>query len=145
MPAESSIPPSKGDLWVGKFDDAQGSLFVFDPELNSEQGQSIYLYSLKSSRLEKHNRGKLRSTVEKVESDEARVYVIRSYMHWKEKVRPKFLQFGRPARAGKTRPHRSTHCWNCKEGIDNRFDIECRVCWWIICPVSGACKTSGFH
>jgi hypothetical protein len=34
--------------------------------------------------------------------------------------------------------HRVTHCWNCKEHLDNLFDLECSACGWIICRC-GAC------
>lgn len=145
MPSDSNTQPSKGGLWVGKFNDAQGSLFVFDPELNSKDSQSVYLYALKSSRLEKHERAILKPAVSRVKSDGPRAYVIRIYTHWRGTVRSKFLEFGRPAREGNPRPHRSTHCWNCKTPIDNRFDIECRVCLWIICPSCGACEITGSH
>jgi hypothetical protein len=33
---------------------------------------------------------------------------------------------------------RLTHCWRCKEDLDNRVDIECAACHWIICTC-GAC------
>lgn len=36
------------------------------------------------------------------------------------------------------RKHRVTHCYNCKEELDNETDIECNVCGWIICSC-GAC------
>lgn len=34
--------------------------------------------------------------------------------------------------------HRITHCYSCKKHLDNKFDIECRKCGWIIC-FCGAC------
>ena len=33
---------------------------------------------------------------------------------------------------------RITHCWSCKSHLDNRVDIECVKCQWIICAC-GAC------
>lgn len=38
----------------------------------------------------------------------------------------------------KNRPHRSTHCWACKEHLDNTMQVECATCGWIICKC-GAC------
>ena len=34
--------------------------------------------------------------------------------------------------------HRVTHCYNCKNKLDNMINIECRACGWIICNC-GAC------
>jgi hypothetical protein len=34
--------------------------------------------------------------------------------------------------------HRTTHCWSCKERLDNNHDLECSGCGWIICEC-GAC------
>jgi hypothetical protein len=34
--------------------------------------------------------------------------------------------------------HRVTHCWSCKEHLDNSVDLECAACGWIICGC-GAC------
>ena len=34
--------------------------------------------------------------------------------------------------------HRVTHCYNCKENLDNNINIECNACHWIICEC-GAC------
>lgn len=36
------------------------------------------------------------------------------------------------------RVHRTTHCWSCKESLDNHHDLECAGCGWIICEC-GAC------
>ena len=37
-----------------------------------------------------------------------------------------------------TGKHRATHCYNCKENLDNNINIECNACHWIICEC-GAC------
>lgn len=34
--------------------------------------------------------------------------------------------------------HRITHCYNCKHELNNKFDLECVACRWIICNC-GAC------
>lgn len=33
---------------------------------------------------------------------------------------------------------RVTHCYICKEPLDNAFDVECQACSWIVCKC-GAC------
>lgn len=33
---------------------------------------------------------------------------------------------------------RVTHCYSCKQTLDNSVNIECKACSWIICPC-GAC------
>lgn len=38
-----------------------------------------------------------------------------------------------------TREHRVTHCYACKEHLDNAIDVECAACGWIICGTCGAC------
>jgi len=40
-------------------------------------------------------------------------------------------------RSANSRP-RTTHCFNCKQGLDNRYDHECNSCGWILC-LCGAC------
>jgi len=34
---------------------------------------------------------------------------------------------------------RITHCYVCKEHLDNAVDLECTMCGWIICGNCGAC------
>lgn len=34
---------------------------------------------------------------------------------------------------------RITHCYSCKEHLDNAVDLECSICKWIICGNCGAC------
>jgi hypothetical protein len=36
------------------------------------------------------------------------------------------------------RIHRVTHCYSCKNHLDNAVDIECAACGWIVCRC-GAC------
>ena len=43
----------------------------------------------------------------------------------------------RPAAPNPLR-HRTTHCYACKESLDNSIDIECAACGWILCDC-GAC------
>jgi len=38
---------------------------------------------------------------------------------------------------------RISHCWNCKDTVDNVHDFECSNCRWIICGNCGACKLNG--
>jgi hypothetical protein len=35
--------------------------------------------------------------------------------------------------------HRVTHCYACTTNLDNKVDLECRNCGWIICAECGAC------
>jgi hypothetical protein len=35
---------------------------------------------------------------------------------------------------------RTSHCWNCKDSVDNTIDYECEKCKWIVCASCGACK-----
>jgi hypothetical protein len=41
-------------------------------------------------------------------------------------------------KSNSSRPHRVTHCWACKQDLDNAVDIECIACNWILCSC-GAC------
>jgi hypothetical protein len=34
---------------------------------------------------------------------------------------------------------RTSHCYSCKAGVDNAYDVECAACGWIICSNCGAC------
>ena len=38
---------------------------------------------------------------------------------------------------------RISHCWECKNTVDNKFDYECESCRWIVCASCGACKQGG--
>jgi len=38
--------------------------------------------------------------------------------------------------------HRSSHCWRCKNHVDNSYDKECNECKWIICRWCGACSSN---
>ena len=38
-----------------------------------------------------------------------------------------------------TKLRRVTHCWKCKNDLDDTIDIECITCEWIICSRCGAC------
>lgn len=40
--------------------------------------------------------------------------------------------------------YRSTHCWNCKHGIDTIRCNVCPRCGWIICDYCGACESGCF-
>lgn len=37
-----------------------------------------------------------------------------------------------------TKTRRITHCWSCKNHLDNEIDTECNTCQWIVC-ICGAC------
>lgn len=40
--------------------------------------------------------------------------------------------------SSQSKKHRITHCYNCKEVLDNSTNLECNTCGWIICQC-GAC------
>ena len=42
------------------------------------------------------------------------------------------------------RAHRVTHCYNCKQHLDNKIFLECSACNWIICSC-GACGCGYQH
>ena len=35
--------------------------------------------------------------------------------------------------------HRTPNCYNCSSNLDNEVDLECPLCYWIICTYCGAC------
>lgn len=41
-------------------------------------------------------------------------------------------------RPSKYRQQRITHCYSCKSDLDNKIDLECCACSWILCEC-GAC------
>ena len=43
----------------------------------------------------------------------------------------------------KSTRHRSSHCWDCRNYVDNAVDYECSLCRWIVCSVCGSCKLGG--
>jgi len=38
---------------------------------------------------------------------------------------------------------RSSHCWYCKNNVNNAIDYECSLCRWIVCSACGSCKLGG--
>ena len=58
-----------------------------------------------------------------------------------EKHREMLKRLGLPyegVRPATPRHRRVTHCYSCKERLDNSVDVECIVCGWILCTC-GAC------
>jgi hypothetical protein len=51
----------------------------------------------------------------------------------------RYLGVRAPEETEQNRPHRRAHCWNCRRGLDNFRDYECRSCNWILCRC-GACN-----
>ena len=43
----------------------------------------------------------------------------------------------------RSKTHRSSHCWMCKNNVNNKYDFECGDCGWIICGRCAACKQGG--
>ena len=42
-----------------------------------------------------------------------------------------------------SRTRRESVCWSCRNTVDNKYDLECSACVWIICSNCGACKKNG--
>ena len=57
-----------------------------------------------------------------------------------EKHKINLAHFGKEWKGVRTisQQHRTTHCWFCKDSLDNTTDLECKACGWILCPC-GAC------
>jgi hypothetical protein len=39
--------------------------------------------------------------------------------------------------------HYRNSCWNCGTQVDSSKDPTCPVCYWVKCPVCGACRQGG--
>lgn len=130
------------EYWVGKFTFGAGQIFVYDPSIQIANSPHVYLYNMVKSRLEQHNRSDARSKVAKVDKSNVSKYAIESYERWYRIAGKKIVSQGVVHLQGedRSRCHRVTHCWNCRNPLDNEYDIECRKCGWIICPTCGACK-----
>ena len=53
-------------------------------------------------------------------------------------LKNKGLQYHGVAARNVNKFHRVTHCYSCKDSLDNEIDSECAACRWIICEC-GAC------
>jgi hypothetical protein len=53
------------------------------------------------------------------------------------------IELGKPdaglRQASQVSPHRESVCYRCGEPVDNRVDLECTACGWIVCHSCAAC------
>jgi len=72
-------------------------------------------------------------------------YKVRKEDNYLSVVQERHRQFmskaGRIAPESKraSKKNRVSHCWSCKQPVDNTIDLECSACNWIICGSCGAC------
>ena len=70
-----------------------------------------------------------------VELEQRRLQALRNHQDF---LKSKGLQFRGVAARNANKYHRMTHCYSCKDSLDNEMDSECTACRWIICGC-GAC------
>ena len=71
----------------------------------------------------------------RVELEKKQLQAIENHQNF---LKNRGLQYHGVAAKNLNKFHRVTHCYNCKDSLDNEIDSECTACRWIICEC-GAC------
>lgn len=170
---------SDDTLWVGKRNiGISDDIFVYDSEMNNLSSGTIYLFSIRLNWMHQFQKDGLREYFSKVSDPVINKMAIEKYINWKtehgneftkihptsdeqklqivvekhkeyiNKIQKTYLGFSKST----NKILRVTVCFSCKEPLDNRIDIECNACGWIICNRCGACgcdydpsKRKGFY
>lgn len=154
---------TKEGIWVGRFQESR-NLFVYDPAIQEPESAKVFIYGVASGRMRVEPRDALRAKVEGVGDALERDAAFADYRAWcrsddnereqrsqrktqigcieikhEKRLRMLGLEYAkvRIVKEGSAK-RRITHCYNCKLHLDNRIDIECCKCGWIICDC-GAC------
>lgn len=148
--------------WVGILK-STGAIYVYDPEVAHPNKTKIFAYSISQKKMKEYERSTARSALASVE-DARKDSAIQDYSRWKklhlqsflaeierlrmaekeaflERHRQRLIGMGftySGVITGSQKQHRVTHCYACKNHLDNTIDIECKACGWIICKC-GAC------
>ncbi len=131
-------------LWAGEFFD--GEVVIFDPALqHAVETDWVYLWSVDRQAARPFVRDIARNAIRVVEGERKQTLIM-EYLRDKAIAnrRSLFRRLGLPYKETRAATGRSstrvrkTWCWNCKSDLDNRIQLECNDCGWIICEC-GAC------
>lgn len=140
-------------FWLARH--AQLGLILLDEAMQEgvEEGM-LRAFVLSSRNAADFDRADFKSQLSSAVSDQEFVQLVSAYNDFKvsngiplkappEVAHSNFLkQRGLPVCGVRKKPpgkfHRVTHCWSCKNPLNNEVDIECVECGWIICRC-GAC------
>lgn len=119
--------------------DSDDSRFKEYMDWRSTQGKDWFLSEKDyyQKRFEEEKKEKEEAERIKSENEEKRRWLALSP---KERHRERLARLGIPYYGVKktASSHRVTHCYLCKNYLDNSIDIECGACGWILCDC-GAC------
>lgn len=142
-------------LWVGQFED--GEVVVFDPQAQKRSEPDwVYLWSCETQQTDRYAKDILKKAIRSMTvADEAKSVIDRYlsirdaqrklvqdkavFNHREFMARLGFTYIGTRSATARS-PHfvRTPWCWNCKSDLDNRIQLECQKCGWILCEC-GAC------
>ena len=133
--------------WVGYFSD--GEVVVYAPELQVvDDKEWVYLWSNATGKVEPYAKDIVRNKLRKV-SDNTKVHEAleafiesvnarKSAIAERHRVRLEALGLlYKGVKPSVPRARRVTHCWSCKDKLDNSIDVECNACGWILCGCGG--------
>lgn len=154
-------------IWVGnRKGDGPKGIFLFDPEIQNLDPITIFLFDSRLGQMQLFHRKNLAENFETIADKKVCDSALQQYAVWKktqgkyffdihyvseedwirktsEKHKKYLAGLGKinsgVARLSSKKTIRITHCYKCKNRLDNRIDLECNNCGWIICCFCGAC------
>lgn len=133
-----------GQIWVGILED-EGPV-VFDPRRqNSNDRQRAILWSSTDQKFSGYYKDMVKKYLTPTSDPILRESILGQYEDFlaheieiNHKNRLEELGIKYTGTSVSSKRHRATHCYNCKNNLDNSIDIECNTCGWILCSC-GAC------
>lgn len=121
--------------WVGKF--ANEAIVVYDPAIQLSGVDYVYLYDLRSGRLNQYPSDATRLLLKKVTNPGAISAASMAYDQWKVKFG---AQIHNPSSYTLTVQFtRSPNCYNCNKSLDNSSNSKCSSCGWLKCDHCNSC------
>jgi hypothetical protein len=150
-------------IWIGQF---AKRVVVYDSEMQPKGGQYVYLWDSSTQLIEQYVAEISRQVFSRVIDTTVSDQTLAAYNNWKavgsadwlaqveamngsaaaaeraltERHMQRLQGLGLPYRGVRmaTTFPRIAHCYACKAKLDNKVDVECVVCSWILCTC-GAC------
>ena len=113
-------------IWLDKIEEAK---ILFYSSVFDENWKKSLMTDL-GGKLEKM----IRKEQQQVENEMVSMEMRRKHQEYIEALGTKYVE---PSISTLTK-HRTTHCYQCKDELDNSIHLECNICHWIICKC-GAC------
>lgn len=136
------------NFWVGNIGKI---IFVFDPEIQINESDSVILFSLTHEQPVKLKKEAVKQNISSLQAGERYELAQKAYRKWKRFYRSQLKTIeAQPALNTKrfiektqkiilySETGRVTNCYNCKRELSSTQGNICSKCLWIICKC-GAC------